>query len=428
MPQKSDFGSYEKANKKGHVPIIESDLEGIIEQFTVADVPPVEKQVEEDIRNLELPEFQEHHIIGIDGSRAEVPLDSDENIKVGFIQIAAVTISPSLVNIEPQIVDTDLSEYKVEKLHLVVPSQGLRTSEEKSLTGSWREILNKQFEKQSLFGLSLNEAIQQIAEGEKLMLDACPNPNCGSTDLKIHFERATNKCQSCGEQVYISDIANAYEELSIRAPNLGPLESLMGFIENIAVYISVKHATEDGLQNPIIIKDGPLAEYKCHEKWTKNRLEKNIKSLRDDNSYPIVVGINKSGDFYQHARSLEKFAEETTLIELPQKHIRDYVKSSSTSNQFGRDSYYGKQFIYYDTDRRPHVFSVPRIYSGQDLYTSMDDYPWVRYLTTVIESLRTPHFDGLIPLTIAHNEASIPDNNVARDALSKFSNSALDKN
>jgi hypothetical protein len=84
------------------------------------------------------------------------------------------------------------------------------------------------------------------------------------------------------------------------------------------------------------------------------------------------------------------------------------VKSGSTDLEYGERTHYGWPFIYKSQSERIFVLDVPQVYRGSDKYDPAS-YPLIRKTLETITSVETALYDdATIPITLAHQSASIP--------------------
>ena len=73
------------------------------------------------------------------------------------------------------------------------------------------------------------------------------------------------------------------------------------------------------------------------------------KSLEEKKfEFPLILGIEKTGSFAEHAEIISKFLKPQTLMILTEDYIYKYILSSEKpgSGEYGSETYYGQKMYY----------------------------------------------------------------------------------
>lgn len=442
MGYRDDDGD-EPSNSLGHIDLTRDQaLRDELSEFTFQDPGDEDwdiDEISEPIAELEGSSTLGPHIdtvYGIDGSRVEVSVGNPIlNKRVGFLSIRLVEVNMSVVRkerrqafLDPQIVE-NLGE--IHSINMVFPSTntvfGCETTHE-----SWRKMVYKNLRNRSFFGQNLFTTFHELLKRKgrirnrgQLRLKECPNPNCENSDLFVNSTRPGN-CSECRITTYPTDALRTHERVSGSQENIMALNIVMNVIEHLALTNAVKNLKQkgtDALNTTAIVKDGPLAQFDTsawiHEPILEILSNIQEQHLSNDDGYPFVVtGIHKSGRFAGYADSIRDKFRGPRLLPLPNNHIYEYISPGDRTEPFGYKTYYGKNFVYRSKEesKKGHciAFTVPRRYEDGfkegDLVSNLDPYPELPRTATILDELRTIRFeDGLIPLVLAHEQASLPE-------------------
>lgn len=105
------------------------------------------------------------------------------------------------------------------------------------------------------------------------------------------------------------------------------------------------------------------------------------------------------------------------------EYIYDYVMSGTTDLEYGSKTYYGQKFIYKPDSERVFVLTIPKIADGPQ--HEPESYSMMRKTLETLDKVETALYDdATIPITLAHQQASIPLKTGSR-VLELFSKGAL---
>lgn len=434
MPYESGRGGYELARRLGHVPVVDNDLvkEELQDLETrepdIKDIPIGEYTVAADQLENQVTEPDIEFIFSFDGSRQEVEVKEDFPAnRIGFIQTSAVLTHLKLLKeqerfrlVDParvkQIADTDL-------LHAVVPSTNYRRKGSSSTHESFRKNLwDKVFQDREVEGKTLLDWFCQVVslteheEAGNLKLRYCPvDNNCEEEDIPVPMN-AVGQCPGCGETIYPTDRFRIHERVNDRQRNETAITNVMNLLEHLSAAIYLRRINQESprrLEKAGFILDGPLAQFDTGA-WLHGPLLANIQDVyeRQDNegvAAPPIVGIEKSGQFANHAEYIGEELPRETILWMDDDYIYDNIIVSRNTDTYGEKTYYGQKFIYKAESERIFVLNIPQSpIDGMPKYLP-HAYPQLKRTIDIVEEVQTALYeDSLIPVAMANEYASIP--------------------
>lgn len=432
MPQKRG-DAYETAQRLGHVPIIENDLvQEELDSLETKEVDPEHIDFDEHTTPLDdLPDEgnDPEYLISIDGSNQEVPTDDQyPSNRIAFIQIAAVLTRLDLL--EEQDSQSFVDPAQVEKLDetglqdIVLPSSNYVHEEAETVLESWRLQIYNTFKSRKIENKTLLEILMEVSKedpryvsDDEILVYRCPNPDCESNgnriDILTHIEEL-GECDICGTQTYPTDALRTHERVSGTQSNGAAIGAIRQVLEHLTMcaylnYLSQNHP--ERLSRVGFVIDGPLAIYDTPS-WLHSAILQNIYRVYDRQREagfepPIIVGVEKSGQFKDHAENIDRKLNESTLLHMDNEYIYNHIKSGTTDNEYGEREHYGWPFIYKSNSGRLFVLKIPMPTEGEK-YDPMN-YPLMKKTLESIENVETALYDdATIPITLAHQRASIP--------------------
>jgi len=171
------------------------------------------------------------------------------------------------------------------------------------------------------------------------------------------------------------------------------------------------------LEKTIFVTDGPLS-LNGTVAPLKRRFQDYLgefaeQCIRHDRpAAPLVVGVEKSGTFVEHAQLIEHLVEPGHVMRLSTEYV-NRVTGRPLSNPYGSDEFYGRRFIYRTRAGGTLVITVPPK-PGVTPYGDPDgehwsSYPTLRPVCEVLDHVQTRLYDNaVIPVALAHSAASLP--------------------
>lgn len=433
MPQnRGDI--YEKAQRLGHKPIVENELvQEELRDFKTKDANPDEIPIKEysvSIDDLEEYGHRPDYLLSIDGSPQEVATNDDyPSNRIGFIQIAAVLTYLNLINeqkkerfVDPARVE-DFDDSALQDL--VLPSTNHTVGDAETVEESWRLKVYESFRNREIEGTSILEVFLNVIQSNErgvgpntVDVYRCPNPECPTSGTKPHIHSHATRlgeCNECGTTVYPTDALRTHERVNANQSNETAISSVMNVMEHLTMCAYLRYLSDvspDRLSRTGFIMDGPLAVFDTPA-WLHEPILETIEEIYEDQqsegySPPIICGIEKSGSFRDHAENIKDKMDRGTVLGMDNDYIYDYVMAGTTDLEYGSKTYYGRKFIYKSASERIFVLTLPEIPEGGPNHEP-ESYPYMRNTLDTLSSVETALYDdATIPITLAHQRASIP--------------------
>jgi hypothetical protein len=383
--------------------------------------------------------------IAFDGSNQEVEARSGyPSVRVGFMQIAGVYVDilRFLQANETGLVDARKLEKAqiTQTVNSVLPGSNVFV---KGATGidSWRMECAQAFSEAGIsdFGtkFSLIDALLTIhgrpgAAATEIALSKCPT--CDSAGLTPQTVTKTGgKCSEplCGASLYPTDVLRIYEEYTKDGENIRALNQCMNIAERLLLvsYIDgfYRHSAAR-LSQGLFVTDGPLAVYGTTAPM-KSRFLRYWELLcaeleKRDIAPPLLVGIEKKGNFCDHARAIQKHIPNGYVMMLDTPYVNEYINNERPDHFYGKDEFYGRRFFYKTTTGEILVVTVPRVPGGHPYEkprqlldgsfqrTAAEEfasYPTLRVTLETLDLLQTRLYpNAVIPVALAHSASSLP--------------------
>jgi hypothetical protein len=422
----------EKQNYKNQRDLIDDEFIKTVSKFNVG------KEREDDNIEIEVSNVRDdddnlpEYIYSIDGTRIEPEFRN--NARFGAINISVVrTDVNKLGNLSGNstINPAELEKcYEVDKIGFPLPSSGIYMND-KNPRDSWREIIYDVISKKSVFDFNLKRGYREIIRnvtpvGEDFtMKDICTSCKKRS-NIKIdvsNFEQLNFACEECDKVIYPTDRIGVPSRVNSRNSNIDNMRALMNILEHIVVF-SIHQGVDS---KSCILKDGPLASFDGGG-WIARSMKKSLRSNKS--TEPLILGIQKSGDFSIFAEKIRDKYPQNSIIELSPEYIEANIKSErSVEGIYGEETYYGKNFIFKNRSGYILPFNIPRKFGddGQLLYKK-EDYSRINMATSIMNNLEMSMYgDSLIPVHRAHDEATISEK-FGEKILSKIGLSEINEN
>ncbi|MFF9109035.1 hypothetical protein [Streptomyces sp. NPDC014805] len=380
--------------------------------------------------------------IAFDGSNQEVEARPGyPSVRVGYIQIAGVyvDIMKFLGANRSGLVDArELERAQVtQTVNSVLPGSNVFLS---GITGrdTWRAEFDRSFSASSItdFGssFSLTDALMTIhgrpgAPASSLTLSKCPT--CGAAGQRVTASGGACTVADCMAPLYPTDVLRGYEEFSEDGENALTLTRAMNMAERLLLISYIDgfyRVAPERLAQGIFITDGPLAVYgpaapmksKFLDYWTKLCAALEQRNIAP----PLLVGIEKTGRFVDHARVIERHIPDGHVMMLDTPYINRYITNKKPEHHYGKDEFYGRRFIYKTTTSEMLVVTVPRVPGGHPYEAPLRghdgefiqlpseqyaSYPTLKVTLETLDRMQTQLYpNAVIPVALAHSASSLP--------------------
>ena len=286
---------------------------------------------------------------------------------------------------------------------------------------SWRAEVFEIFRRNSIEGVPLLDvymalvAVSDKATPTGIRIEHCP-VTIGCIGAHFDISAAGGASPQCGGPVFPTDALRIHEEVAEEHANLTALGRLMTVVEHLTLvaylqYLNQRQARVLGSVGFII--DGPLALF-GPQAWLHTAILNFLRAstaelLRAGFNVPVVIGIEKGGQFAEHADAVSDRIPLRTVMTLPDDYIYRYILTfrPSTSGSFGRDTYYGQKFFYRTAQGQLLTITIPKL-AAEGVYDAQA-YSMLPTTLLLLDRIGTSLYkDATIPIALAHSFASIP--------------------
>ena len=432
FPYYRKSGAFERARGIGHVPIVQNEfVQKKLNDFKIVTTEPIEElpkdliiSLKDEIDKEELPDY----IISFDGSNQEVAIDEKfPSTRIGYIQIGAVLVflNEMLSQQNQQFVNPSIIKDTIcESLQaMVLPGTNICERVCDNLINSWRFGIYEIFKEYQIEDIQLLDIYMNLVSYgiDRLKRNNVVLKKCSATKKcmrNILIPKEGRKCPKCNEILYPTDALRIHEEVHDLQSNVIPLNRTMNCLEHINLIgylLYLINRRPDILSKIAFIIDGPLAIF-GPQAWLHhailNFINKYIyKNLEANNiEYPVIVGIEKTGNFAEHAEIISRFLEPQTVMILTEDYIYKYILSNKPlSELYGSESYYGQKIFYKTKKGEILTVTIPKREKGPLTVDSLINHPVLLKTLHLLDNIGTMLYkDALIPIALAHSYVSIP--------------------
>ena len=443
MPYQNEF-----ADKTSHIDIVKNpDIKDFLERYH-----KIKEYQEEDIivtKSLfSTPEDNNFHkpdnIISIDGSFYEASRKKEfPSQKIGFIKFGVVLLqykSLAQLSNSSRFVDPfEVAKFKEKKAAytFVLPSTNIVIDDCDDVQESFRAALEEQFDKlrdkEDDPNTSLKSTLFKMAsyldgcDSNRIMLSKCPC--CKSNEgIYIYKNDATPKCPHCGKRLYLTDVLRVWEQVADVTSNQSALSRTMNVVERLlaihyirSIVESLKDSYANTLENLCFFIDGPLAVFgepaKFHACFMKYLHELNQTMRKFNKSDILMVGIQKSGAINDYLNLIKDHINKGEVYCLTDEVRNKYVtfNKNAASDFFGKETYFGQDFLYKNKKGNVFVFDVPYPFAEkskeQNFKTEKSNivnYKNIKVYTDLLDDFDCDLYENaLIPTVLAHKYTAI---------------------
>jgi hypothetical protein len=437
MPYASGSG-FERAHPLGHVPTVTNDLvQQRIRRYRRPEKPDTDghrSRVHELLTAAaELPgeDGAVQWALAVDGSQFEQQIDERfPSTRTLFIQVAGVLVDlhgfrrrrHGFADLAAMADAQDAGVFAG-----FLPSSNLASLDESDPVRAFRQELLTLFAETTVNDRSLLDTLLHVEHCRRESVSGsaggrrprCPRPGC-SEPLPDAIPREGATCGACGEPLYATDILRLHESFDPWGSNAEAAGRARTICEHLVVASFGRFVFERNravLSRLALICDGPLAIFGEGAKLRSGLLsywQRMARAMRERGlPPPLLVGIEKSGEFVEHARDLGDLLPRGHLMRLPVDYISEFV--SFRNSAYGKETYYGRKFVYRTLDERTMVITVPPLaavgqlpYGGDDS-ESLQSYSTLRPICGLLDQIGTQLYeDAVIPVALAHGWTAYP--------------------
>ncbi len=432
MPYSRRSGGWELSRSIGHVPLIQSEfVQERLRDFRAftSGSDPVAPDLIVPATTLASPAATIRWLLSFDGSQQEVPVrEAYPSTRIGYVQVAGVLIHldemlgqtrQSLV--DPAVIRSVISE----ALHsIVLPGSNVCRPDMRTVRDSWRAEIFEIFSHYAVEDVSLFDTFKLLIDfsdkrsrsGGVLLTRCSASDTCAARDIDVPLEGTD--CVSCGQRLFPTDALRIHEEVSEEHSNATSLGRLMAVLEQITMvaYLNFLLQRQPRVLGYVgFIMDGPLALF-GPQAWLHtailaflHALERSL--VQQNFRHPVIVGIEKGGQFAEHAAAIAQYIPRGSLMLLPDQYIYQHILTFrlAPNSSFGRDTYYGQKFFYKTQQGQLLTLTVPKTSSTVTDPHRPSHYPVLSDAVALLDRIGTSLYeDAVIPVALAHSFASIP--------------------
>lgn len=196
-------------------------------------------------------------------------------------------------------------------------------------------------------------------------------------------------CPECGQTIYLGDVLRTEEEYMPEGSNRSSLTRMMLVAERLTSLGYMQLLFEDPhsfevLGKTLFITDGPLGLHGTVaplKRRFQDYLAEFAKQCAANKrpAAPLVVGVEKSGTFVEHAHLISHLIEPGYAM-LPTTEYINRITGRPATNPYGSDEFYGRRFLYHTKNGGILVLTVPPK-PGVTPYGDPDGELWSSYPT-----------------------------------------------
>lgn len=432
MPYETVAGAHELASRLGHST---AAVRAIADQRTfhvpaeaLRDVEEIRKRIRHRA-DFSTSASKLSSALAVDGSYVvERVRDGLPSVLYGFAQAAAAYLDLGIL--ETQKAQRFVDPYEVARavntalVTLDLPVAGAYTREGVDIATSWREAIDQLFRTKKIEVNRLNQTLLELLfllhgrpGGPASTVPAnCPTEDCNK-DVRV--PSAGVKCDGCGIWLFPTDVLRIHEEVGEEGSNQSALGRLMSVVELLVLVglatLLWEQSRQELLPTTLFIVDGPLAVYGPPAKLRGRALEYfQAMAATTPGDGPFVCGIEKSGAMVDYARQL---ARHDVLVPgdllVCDEDIIARVTNATNARAYGKETYWGRKFVYRALDGRVVVPTVMPPsgppYDANGGQPGPGGYPTLAAVLDVVDRTGSSMYtDGIIPVAAAHGKAAFP--------------------
>jgi hypothetical protein len=378
-------------------------------------------------------------IIAADGGYTEVNIDKEfPSRTIHFLQFGALFFKlEDLAQIDDSafIAPEDMAKLRnVERLKLALPTKNLCFKDENSLKGTILKAIfeffskNKLSEKDSLIDTLAWFVFRKYKQGKQTEDDKTYKLTIDGNEVTLREQEMSSDYTfihpETGTKIYLTDIFRLQEIIDEETGGAGILGYLVNAIEHLTIVHLIRQLLRidpNMLKRVLFIKDGPTGFF-----GQTARLHEPMKDLINwlfDKHNILLVGLEKSGAFVDHAQEIQNKLEPGQALVLTDDYIYRYILpgGGNSNAPYASTSNYGHKVIFKTRAGQMYVLSAP----VRELKKSptADDLPNLQVLLNNIESLHCDMYDSaLFPVALVNKLVSLSAHPSQR-ILQKFANS-----
>ena len=377
-------------------------------------------------------------VLAIDGSNLPAKAENGfPGAEFGYITVASVLIDLKKIDELEKNDFIDPREFrKTEKastIESVFPGCNVIIDSEKSAKASMRKALFEELKSNQVFSdcetlLETYEYLFRIKREHFAERNLPKSPIEEFSDEDMTYGYGTYECPHSKEPLYSTDALRLHELMKPSGSNGEMYGQIMSTLEKLWLIHILRAFEQKGwlatLRRVAFIMDGPLAVFSTSSWLTKvisyelariNSLQKEV-----NNSDLLLIGIEKSGTFFNHFQDIDttqdgiedKFPKQSAFL-LKDSYIKKNIIYSESTKPYGQDTYFGRKF-FYKAKSGQRIVPVVACYTDvqKDISTAnVNQFSRLGDVMNLLDTLvSSRHPNSVSPLISAHAEAAIPLN------------------
>jgi hypothetical protein len=436
MPFEGELASYEPLRRILSSEKIKALQERLIVKYTLPDQEVIKKNI---ITLKELPQGvinKPDYVLAIDGSHLEGhPEKGYPGAEFGIVTIASVLIDLNKVEqLEKNefICPKDFRETeKASSQESLFAGCNIVLDNEKDAKSSLRRMIYEELLTLKIFsdGETLLETYEYLFKKKQDMFpDSNPPRNPIDDNYRLEYSFGEYECSYTKEKLFSTDALRLHELMNPSGTNGELFGQIMATFEKLwLINILRWFELTDNLsilRRIAFISDGPLAVFSTASWLTKviefelYRINETQKKINNDDM--IILGIEKSGAFFNHFIDIDTSKEGTADIFqrqsaflLNDEYIKKNIIFSKSPKPYGQDTYFGRK-LFYKTKSGQKIVPVIAWYNDyqKDLVNAYtNQFPRLGDVLNLLDRLISSRYPNSIsPIISAHAEAAIPLN------------------
>jgi len=368
-------------------------------------------------------------VMSFDGSPQEVAAREEyPSTRIGYVQIAGVLVHlEELLGQEmAHLVDPSVIHGSSEEAlySMVLPGSNVCREDMPTVKASWRAEIYEIFCDYTIEEMSLLDVLMLLVghsdkrspSGGIIVARCSAIESCTARDIDVPVRGTT--CPTCGGLIFPTDALRIHEEVSEEHGNATSLGRLMTVLEHLTMvaYLHFLLQRQPRVLGDVgFILDGPLALF-GPQAWLHTAILSFLHALQDALSsqnmrHPIIIGVEKGGQFSEHASAISEHIPRRCIMLLPDDYIYRHILTfrASPNSYFGRDTYYGQKFFYKTAKGQLLTMTIPKSASTVSDPHNPAHYRILPDTLALLDRVGTTLYeDSLIPVALAHSFASIP--------------------
>lgn len=435
MPYEGEFASYKSLNRLASSERVRELLGSYkVRERTSGSNPLPLAPLPAPISNW-LPDI----VLAVDGSHAEVRVENGfPGAEASYITVSSVLLDVARMRQLDAQRPVDPHEFRkieeADSIDCALPGCNVVCGGEDSASASLRRKLFDEFlfRRMDPEGETLLETYEALLafkpDNERDELcpyadEGCPNPDTG-------YHRATGQ-YAChcplSSSLYSTDALRIHEGMNPAGTNGALFAEIMQVWERVWVIHFLRTLEHKGwlssLRRIAVILDGPLAVF-GHPAWLSSAIEKELKRLNEavrkatGGQDILLLGIEKGGVFADHFLELDRNPDGSTdrfplqaVGLLDDAYIKQNIIFSKSERPYGRQTYFGRKFLYKTRTGALVVGVLPYLREGDDdlTHAEVEQYPRIADALSLLDELVCVRYPNSISaLVAAHAEAAIP--------------------